>query len=280
MNANIEKLQAELHDKLLPLQEIQNPRERLKETIRVIGPAIATLEKDIEQRTFYTSEEEIEVFKNTLPEFLALRIKEGLIYKIEINKPISTTGLQIKYYQEELKVMQSFFRLNTFHYQYYKNGFTELDNYFFLKEIGSASNPLIEISDTDLYTSTPISYLFAKFIAYENVLHHVLTKITALKSPEISFSQNKNAQEVDIVWTGDVTNLVELAYGIYLTGQLNHGNASLNQIVRWMEAQLHVTIGIIQKRFGEIERRKRLSPTKYIDQMKDNILRKIDKNTN
>jgi len=97
-----------------------------------------------------------------------------------------------------------------------------------------------------------------------------------LKYPELSLKNKGGIQYSEMKWTGDTINIVELAYGIWLTGQLNNGNASLNQIVRWLEANLHVSIGVVQRRFIEIERRKRLSPTKYIDKMKETIMQKID----
>jgi hypothetical protein len=73
-----------------------------------------------------------------------------------------------------------------------------------------------------------------------------------------------------------VINVIELAYGLWLTGQINNGNASLNQIVRWLEKSLSVSIGIAQRKFSEISRRKRISITKYLDQMKDAIIKKIE----
>jgi hypothetical protein len=120
-----------------------------------------------------------------------------------------------------------------------------------------------------------MSYLFSKFIAYEHVQYYILEQMGLLINPEIALHQTAD-HVADLKWTGDSINVVELAYGLWLTGQLNNGNASLNQIVRWLETNLHVTIGIVQRRFTEIARRKRLSITKFIDQMRDSIFKKID----
>jgi hypothetical protein len=92
----------------------------------------------------------------------------------------------------------------------------------------------------------------------------------------ITSGQNLPDDGIEIKWTGDVINVIELAYGLWLTGQINNGNASLNQIVRWLEKNLSVSIGIAQRKFSEISRRKRISITKYLDQMKDAIIRKIN----
>jgi hypothetical protein len=112
-------------------------------------------------------------------------------------------------------------------------------------------------------------------MACEHIQYYILEQIAQLKHPEMQ--QNKSyTQTFDLTWTGDAINIVELAYGIWLTGQLNNGNASLNQIVKWLESSLHINIGVIQRRFIEIERRKRISVTKFIEQMKEAIIKKIE----
>ena len=198
-------------------------------------------------------------------------------YKLIINRPIQTSEAQINYYEEELKALQSFFRMYAFHYQYYKNGFTELDHLYFLKTSAPSAVPLPELTELEEDSSRPLSHLFAKFIAYERLQYFILSQISLLKekgNPIIKGAGEESLPELK--WTGDAINLVEVIYGIWLTGQLNDGNASLNQIVRWFEAHLKVKVGIVQKRFGEIERRKRLSITKFIDRMKETIIKKIE----
>ena len=112
---------------------------------------------------------------------------------------------------------------------------------------------------------------------YNNIIikhDHIHIKLTELESPVIQQQEKIGRERIN--WTGDTVNLVELAYGIYLTGQLNHGNASLNQIVKWLESNFNINIGVIQRRFAEIAARKRLSNTKFIDQMRQSIIQKIE----
>ncbi len=78
-------------------------------------------------------------------------------------------------------------------------------------------------------------------------------------------------------WTGDTIYLAELGYGIYLTRQLNGGTATLTDIFQWLEESLNVTIGKPSKRLAELKARKRLSQTKYTDEMKDSIRNKIER---
>ncbi|NQX53653.1 RteC domain-containing protein [Pedobacter panaciterrae] len=59
-------------------------------------------------------------------------------------------------------------------------------------------------------------------------------------------------------------NLVELGYAIYLSRQLGKDRASLTEI------------GIPANRFREIKRRKRLSRTHFLDQMRQVLLDYMD----
>jgi hypothetical protein len=277
MNPKIEKITSKLNDDLLGENQIPNPLEKLTVILRTIEQAISELRQFVKNEHFQNDKEEIEFFKNVRPGILALRIEQGLRYNLTVNKPISTNALQLKYYEEELRALESFFRMNNFYYQYYKNGFTELDTLYFLRNAGPLTVPLAEVTEWDSEFSTPMSFLFSKFIAYERMQYFLLEQMSMLINPSITHRVKSNDDNMELKWTGDVINLIELAYGIWLTGQINNGNVSLNQIVRWLEKNLSVSIGIVQRRFAEIERRKRLSITKFIDQMREAILKKIDK---
>ncbi|MGF7079039.1 RteC domain-containing protein [Mucilaginibacter sp. UYCu711] len=277
MNQKFEKMKSKLVDDLDNMIEHQSPLEKLSKASGIVESAIQELNELIAENNFDSPQDEILFFKKLRPEIFALRIEEVFRYNLAVNKPIGTSEIQVKYFEEELKALQSFFRMNSFHYQYYKNGLTNLDHICFLRGAGPLPVPLAEFSETDREFTTPMSNLFARFIAYEHMQYFILEQITPLKYPELMKLPKNGGQFLDMKWTGDSINIVELAYGIWLTGQLNNGNASLNQIVKWLEANLHVNIGVVQRRFIEIERRKRLSPTKYIDQMRDTIRQKIDR---
>lgn len=278
MNKDILKFKSILNEALLSIRQLDNPLERVNKAISAIENTVLDLNHYLEDHQFINQQEEIEFFKNLKPEILALKIEEVYRYHLSLNKPIGTTENQLKYFEDELHALQTFFRMNAYHYQYFKNNLSELDNLYFLRNAGPLTVPLAEISDIDAEFSTPMTFLFAKFIAYEHIQYYILEKIAGIKFPDFVHANVNSTDDLSLNWTGKQINIVELTYGLFLTGQLNHGNASLNQIVRWMEINLHVNIGIIQRRITEIEGRKRLSITKFIDQMKEAIIKKIEGN--
>lgn len=276
MKTKLEKLKLQLIDTLMEYRRIDNQLERVTKSSMAVENTILAINGLLEEHQFDSQQEEIDFFKTFKPEILALKLEEVLLYHIAVNKPIGTPEAQLAYFEDEFHALQTFLRMNAYHYQYYKNNLKELDSLFFLRNAGPLTVPLAEISDIDAEYSTPMTFLFARFIAYERIQYHILEEITSIKYPVNAHPWKNTTDDMELKWTGGVINIVELIYGLFLTGQFNNGNASLNQIVRWMEAHLDVNIGIIQRKLSEIERRKRLSVTKFIDQMKDAINDKIE----
>lgn len=276
MNTQLEDIRTSLNEQLAEISNMEPGLDRLNLALKIIDFAIAEIDRIRDGLKFTGIDEEVYFFKYYQPSVIALRTEEILKYHIHMHIPIGTGESRIRYFEEEIKARQSFFRMNNFHYQYYKTGSTELDRNYFLADAAPLTIPAADLTEAGNQCATPMTCLFAKFIAYECVQYYLLEQISRITHPEIE-PPKSGSPVPELRWTGDAVNAVELAYGLWLTGQLNNGNASLNQIVRWLESTLQISIGIIQRRFNEIERRKRLSFTKFIDQMKEAILRKIDK---
>jgi hypothetical protein len=273
METPFDQLERSLHDDLLGLHQVA-PLERYHLALERIDRAIKDLKTLLTSHEFEDEREEIAIFKGIRPRLVAYRIEEALRYNATLNQPIGTPEVLSSYYNEILKGLQSFFQLHSFYYQYYKNHFQELDHLYFVRRASPVTLPVPEVTEKDTPYSTPMSDLFARFIAYERVQQFILTQMAALQSGRADGMEVRPGSELQ--WTGDTLSAVEIIYGLWLTGQLNHGNASLNQIVRWFEVHLQVSIGLVQRRFAKIQGRKRLSVTRFLDQMRDAISRKID----
>jgi len=267
----LEALKTEIHQNTF----LVNPRERFNAAMRIIDEAMVNLNTMLSNQQL-SEEEEISVFKKIKPEIESYKIEEGLRYNIHKNLPIATIDARISYYQDEIRAVQIMNRRNSFYYHYYKEGFTELDRLYFLRGTQSPHVVIPEIPEIDPDYLTPVGYLFAKFMAGERIQYALLQSINRLNG---SLSEGRSLSDGEVPemnWTGDVINLVELAYGILLTGQLNNGNAKLDHLVLWLEKNLNVKIGKIRNRFAEVARRKRLSKTRFLDEMITAVLKKMD----
>jgi hypothetical protein len=134
-----------------------------------------------------------------------------------------------------------------------------MDNAYFLP--GSTITDLIlpEAPDADPEFSTPGDFLFAKFLAYERVQEYLINQLYP--------SEGKEKRKKILNWTGDKINLIEIAYGIYDTAQINHGDVDLIDIVSWLEESLAISLDRHYRIFSEMKNRKSVSPTRYLDHM-------------
>ncbi|MDB4919096.1 MAG: RteC protein [Mucilaginibacter sp.] len=86
--------------------------------------------------------------------------------------------------------------------------------------------------------------------------------IDELKSLENTYHKESRELVKDnpktLSWTGETINLVEFGYGIWLTGQIKYGNASITEIIQWLEAHFNVKIGKAHRRWQSIMSRKRV----------------------
>ncbi len=110
-------------------------------------------------------------------------------------------------------------------------------------------------------------------MAYEDLRDYILGELAALDG-EVK-ANVVIAGKARFEWSGEVINLVELGYGIWLSGQLG-SKAGLGEIFPWLEESFGVDIGIPANRFREIKRRKRLSRTRFMDFCKDRLLAYMD----
>jgi len=128
--------------------------------------------------------------------------------------------------------------------------------------------------EIDPLYSTSMDYLFAKFIAFEALRAEIVERMGVLDGSIVAAEVVRPDQ--GIKWTGKVVNLGELIYGLYYTGQLNHGNAQLSEIVALFERMFMVKIRDVHHTFGEIRERKVSSPSKFIDSMGLAIRDRVD----
>jgi len=256
--------------------QIKDPLEKLAAHLNAIRQALDKLKSFLKDKPFKTDEEQIKFFKYTKPAFYQWQIYYTELYTIETGLPFGDAEKQVAFLDQELYYIERFFQQYAFIYQYYKLNADELDSLYFMRGGQVQSVLLPNVPDLNPEFSTSCDYLFSKFKAFENLKEWVSERLLYLKkNPGMSYQPDSDTGEMN--WTGDTINLAEIAIGIYHTIQVNKGSVSLAEIFKGLEAMFHVNIGIPSKRMAELRRRKRLGRTQYLDEMRDSIIRKLDK---
>jgi hypothetical protein len=265
---------AELQSEISLLDgEVIAPIDRLRHTMPLISGFVNEIKKEVLNDGFETIEAEIHFFKVIKPGYYALQLFELEWYNISVNKPAGTHEMLKTFYEDELLSLMRFFRNNAFYYQYYRFHATELDQKYFLRDTRPGDIPVLDVIDPLPGFSTALDYLFAKFIAYERLRDYLLDQLTMLY-----FDKQVDKTLPKLRWTGEKINVVELAYGIHFTGQINKGKAEVIEILTWLTESLGIAISPDQayRMFLDIKRRKTVSSTRFINKMGEAVQRHIE----
>lgn len=242
-----------------------------KARVETTSNYLIQLKERVLNYSFTSKEEEICFFKETKPKFSSLLIFYSNIERIEIDKPEGSLSHLKGYYENELKTIKSFFEGNRQIYAYYRSEADYLDSKLFLRGVKDPPRWLCKIRvDQDERFSTAGDYMFARIMATEQIARYLENSITGLDFHP--FAEN----DIETNWTGESINLLEVAYGVYYTGQVNQGKIGIGELVRKFEKVFNVSMGRPYRRFAEIKQRKRLSRTQYLDNMIKSINKKID----
>ncbi|MGB3108274.1 RteC domain-containing protein [Sphingobacterium siyangense] len=245
--------------------------KNLGESLLLIKSTVTSLRQYIRNHPFINDQQEISFFKYTKPRFAAWQI-----YCVELNNiissvPIGTDEMIKEYYENELSIIDRFFKVYAFYYQYYLKNEISNDQRFFLRRKASPFPPCSELMANDPDFSTELDHLFSLFKGNEMLRDFIIRRIKILTE-----ESNKRFM-VDVIakrnrsWSGDKVELIEIAYGIYYTGRINNGRAEIADIVQWLEDSLDVDLSQAYRMFVDIRRRKTVSYTKYLDEMREAI---------
>ncbi|HVW98708.1 MAG TPA: RteC domain-containing protein [Mucilaginibacter sp.] len=246
--------------------------ERFNQAMPLVTDLLNFARREKTAAAFKDKFEEIYFFKFEKPEYYAQKIYLAGWFALMNRRPAGTEKMLRAYLLEELRLIARFFGQQAFHYQYFRSGFTEMDELLFLRGVEVSPIHLPEVPELDPKFSTAGDYLFAKFIAYEALQEFILSELKKLdKAAPAGLAPAKVFD-----WTGEVINLVELGYALYVSKQLNEGKASLSEIFRWLETSFGVEVGIPANRLREIKRRKRLNKLHFLLLLQESLLDYID----
>ncbi|RKR84289.1 RteC protein [Mucilaginibacter gracilis] len=269
----IEKLSRQLTDGLADITAKKlSAEKRLSAALQLIRSLLHLLREQVLLHPFQDKPDEIHVFKNIKPRFLAAKIFELERYNLEQSAPAGTQEKLIAFYESELDIIRRFFMRYAFLYQYYRSGLTELDELYFIRGAEVPTVLMPEFGEPDPDFSTCGDYLFAKLQAFETLQAYIAERIAGLTA----FSGQPGRLSKPFRWTGEVVNLIELGHAVYLNEQINNGELGIVEFFEGLGEFFGVNLGIPKKGFDDLKKRKRLSKTHFTDRMRDALVRKMD----
>jgi chaperonin cofactor prefoldin len=257
--------------------EVYSAIERLKNARTIIAKAFAELKEHIIAEPFQQEQDEIHCFRYTYTVIQARGIYEREVFLIGNAKPLYGLSLITLFYEDKLKSLQSWLDQHWFYVQYEHTGATELDHLFFVRGAKLPEAWIQEVLPDDPEFSTPIAILLSQVKAYEMLaseIQHRLKELSLSENDAPLLRDSPNGERLK--WTGQMVDLVELAYALQTNGCINNGRASIVDIVSFLSKGMQVPVNNPSRKFDEIKARKLLSGTHFMDQLRDGLKKRIE----
>jgi len=277
MNHFILKLNKDL-DKQLQIIDIEetNIITKAQKSIKSLKSTFTELKSFVLNYSFVDEAEEIHFFKKIKPELFSKLIYFTKVYNIESRRPSGSLELQEKYLRHELEKINTFFNNHLQFYQYYRMNSTFLDDKCFLRgkeDLHLFHDSLIYFVDPDFSTSHDC--MVAKIMSNDmlEVFLNAEIENLSIKINNPNWVQVGGLGNSTLQWTDTRTALIELIYALHASGSINNGQAEIRELSAFFEQAFNVRITDIYRTFLELKSRN--TQTKYIDNLKTNLLRKM-----
>lgn len=243
------------------------PVNRLSSSLNCVSIALHKLKAWVDEHGFESETAEIEFFKVHKPRFYCWKIYMVEQYGIIDNLPKGSSQMQRQYYLNELALLERTYNQHRQVWQYYTDHESYRDAEYFLRANYVPWLPGQDYHHALIGFTTNQDYLFARFRAAQMLQDFIIRKISRLEASVAEDLAGKVLSRRKRRWTGDKINLIEIAYGIYFTGQMNDGKADIKEIIAWLETSLNIDLSQAYRMFLDIRRRKTTSYTKYLESM-------------
>jgi hypothetical protein len=190
---------------------------------------------------------------------------------------LGSLEIQQSYILKELEKLTMYFSNHLEFYRYYRMNSTFLDDKFFVRgreDLHLHLENLMVHIDPDFSTSQ--DYMVAKIRANDRLEVYLKTELEIIskKASNPYWLQPNSLNNNLFQWTDSKTALVELIYAICASGSLNHGKCEIRELTVFFEQIFNVRLTDIYRTYLEIKVRS--IPTKYIDNLKTALLRKLE----
>ncbi|PUZ28598.1 hypothetical protein DCC81_03700 [Chitinophaga parva] len=251
-------------------------------SIRAISTNIAQINAYIERLNLYLdnhafqdTQEEISFFKTIRPEFDGRLLLYVRLLHLESKCEMASTEEKLVFFQQERKRISQFSQLHRDFFRYFLTESTHLDNLYFTR----SANDQLPFIDGDF----PLFYdkrYYARMSFKIACIHSHRLMLSYLNDQQRTISPDGTSTTTPterLVWTGSVTALAELIYGLQEYGVFNNTKVEVKKIARYFQEVFGVKIENTIYKYYEDMRIRKKSRTPFFDGVKNALLRRMDK---
>lgn len=281
MTTNYDDILKKLDNKLDILEiEEQDILLKAEKGIKIAKQTLKSIRSIVVDYEFETKLEEIHFFKCTKPKIYSKLIYYVKLFNIESKRPRGSNKSQVKYLNNYIEKLQTYFNDNLDFYHYYRREATVFDEQYFLR--GKADIRLFPDSfhffvDEEFATSHDSTV--ASILAYDLLIVHLKREIDKLENNGNYASLRLLQSKTKITWTAHKIYLIELIYALHSTDVINNGTVDIKDIVYFVEKTFKVDLGDYYRAFLEIRMRKN-GRTKFLDILKKQLTKRMNDTDN
>lgn len=279
MKYRIEKILSHFKKEIKVIESSDlNDFSNVENGINISREHLQKLRVVLREKRFASKLEEIKFFKKQKPYIYGNLKFYVKLYKHLLQIPKGSKKSQRNHIDNEIKKQQEYYSNNLDFIRYYRQNYTSLDEFYFLR--GNDSIALISDTSyfyTDAEFSTSHDNAVAKIIAYDLLLAYYLDKLQRLKGEKSKYGNpvKRHFKSLDLGWTANKIDLIELIYALQASGAIKGGKAGIKDMAMACEQIFDMDLGNYYRKFLEIRGRK-IEPTKFLDRMKSSLLKRME----
>ncbi|MER3374567.1 MAG: RteC domain-containing protein [Allomuricauda sp.] len=235
--------------------------------IAIVEKCIRKLQKQITGKTFATQADEIYFFKHVKPQIFSKLIYYIRLFSIESKRPRGKDVAQVKYLQQQIDKLQTFFNDNLEFYNYYRRGAMSMDEQYFVRGNRDLRMPLESFHFLiDDQFSTCQDGTVATIMAYDMLIVYLRKEVDDLNNNMEPTKNTPMEKPSKLFWTGGKTELIELLYALHTSKCINGGTVDIKELASHFEYFYNVDLGNYYHTFIDIRSRKS-SRTRFLDRL-------------
>lgn len=235
--------------------------------IALVEKCIRKLQQQIVGQDFETQSDEIYFFKHVKPQIFSKLIYYIRLFSIESKRPRGKDVAQIKYLQQQIDKLQTFFNDNLEFYNYYRRGAMSMDEQYFVRGNRDLRMPLESFHFLiDDQFSTCQDGTVATIMAYDMLIVYLRKEVDDLNNNMEPTKNTAMEKPSKLFWTGSKTDLIELLYALHTSKCINGGTVDIKEMASHFEYFYNVDLGNYYHTFIDIRSRKS-SRTRFLDRL-------------
>lgn len=266
MNIHQNELVQQLSDLLTRLQQEEEKDGELSTCMgvctRLCVDHLRLLRQSITTQGFPDAATEIYFFKHVKPVIAGRYTYYCRVLQLQ-NDALNVWSLEKERLAKELDQISQFFGHHAHLWRYYRSGSTAYDEQYFLRGKDDWLQHASASGFDDLF-STSFDGQLAELHAMDLLMQHIDQRLSMAGDP--ASANNRREPCPPLRCTASVTEVVELAYALYVSGFFA-SPCSIKEVIQGLADTFQVNLANFYGAFGQIRERK-INTTRFLDKLR------------